>query len=324
MAVSVIVSNLNGAPFLPRLLESIKAQEGVTMEIIVVDRESKDASHEILRRHSDVKVVSEPALSGLVSGYHRGVREASHEHLFFCNEDMWFDPACLASLERHISLAERVGAADPWQWSYDEKNWIHGGLRFRRARWAINGVHPFWALEFTVNLTEGEEVPWPCAGAFLMHRQVYEALGGWDTSFFLDNEEPDLFIRAWQHGWKCVTVPSAKVYHAVGMSNPQQSGKPGGVGKRRYVSNRAGKTIIPWKYFSACGLWIGAANFLVMFANNILKLRLKNIGWDLSTARNLLGRVRSIREFRSRNGDLGRRMPGERFFAIKKFQLRDE
>ena len=42
--VSVIICNLNGMRFLPRLLATLRAQRGVTTEIIVADRESTDGS----------------------------------------------------------------------------------------------------------------------------------------------------------------------------------------------------------------------------------------------------------------------------------------
>ena len=44
MSISVVVSNFNGLNFLPRLLETMRAQRGVTTEIIIVDRESRDGS----------------------------------------------------------------------------------------------------------------------------------------------------------------------------------------------------------------------------------------------------------------------------------------
>src|SRR5947209_1491217 len=100
MAVSVIVSNFNGARWLPRLLETLKAQEGVTLEIIIVDRNSSDDSEKILAQHPDIRVVKEPPESGLVAGYSAGVPLARYEVFFFCNEDMWFDRYCLASLEK--------------------------------------------------------------------------------------------------------------------------------------------------------------------------------------------------------------------------------
>ena len=324
MAVSVIISNLNGEAFLPRLIETLTAQRGVTTEIIVVDRHSKDGSAAFLAKHPEVKVVSEPPETGLVSGYHRGYLASTCEHLFFINEDMWFDPDCLRLLEQHLDLEKRICAADPWQWNYDGTCWIHGGTRLRRCAWAINGVHPFYANEFNVDLPDGAHVPWPCAGALLMHRKVYEEIGGWDTSLFLDNEDADMFIRAWQQGWKVALVPGAKVYHAVGMSNTGKalpSGKKT-AGRRRYISNRVGKTVIAWKYFS---FWkavaMGFGMWLVMFGNNVVKLRWKIAWWDLAALAECFRRIPVIREFRKKNAAFNRKHPGERFFAEKEFQF---
>jgi GT2 family glycosyltransferase len=323
MAVSVIISNLNGARFLPRLLETLEAQRGVELEIIVVDRQSTDASAEILAQHPQVIVVSEPPLTGLVSGYHRGTLAATKEHFFFINEDMWFDLDCLARLERQIDLSRRIGAADPWQWTYDEANWIHGVTRFVPVRWAINGVHPFRASDFNVDLPAGSIVPFACAGACLIHRQVYEEVGGWDTSMFLDYEDIDFFLRAWQRGWRCVAVPDAKVYHAVGMSNPGASlnaPQKAGAGQRRYIANCYGKTLIAWKLFSAPNaLWIGSAIWLVMFANNTLKLRWRIASWDLAALRKCLSRLPEILAFRRANREFTRRHPGEQFFLQPEF-----
>jgi len=326
MAVSVIISNLNGARFLPRLLETLEAQRGVEVEIIVVDRQSTDDSAKILALHPRVIIVSEPPLTGLVSGYHRGTAAATKEHFFFINEDMWFDLDCLARLEAQIDLEQRIGAADPWQWTYDEANWIHGVTRFVPVRWAINGVHPLRAYDFTVDLPAGTEVPFACAGAVMIHRRVYEEVGGWDTSMFLDNEDIDFFIRAWQRGWRCAAVPDAKVYHAVGMSNPGaqlNSAVKTGAGRRRYISNRYGKTLIAWKLFSAPRAFVmGFAIWSVMFANNALKLRWNIARWDLAALARCLRRVPEILAFRRANREFTRRHPGEDFFVQPEFAAR--
>ena len=324
MAVSVIISNMNGAAFLPRLLETLAAQRGVKTEIIVVDRQSKDGSAAILAKHPGVKVVTEPPETGLVSGYHRGYLASTCEHLFMMNEDMWLDPDCLRLLEERIDLGRRIGTADPWQWSYDEKRWIHGVTRFRKVKWAINGAHPFYDNEFTVDLPGGTRVPWPCAGAFLMHRKAYEDIGGWDTSFFLDNEDTDMFLRAWQRGWHTVAVPEAKVYHAVGMSNtgPKLATGQKRAGKRRYISNRIGKTVVPWKYFSPVkAVLMGGGIWFVTFTNNLVKLRFTTVGWDLKVLAECLRRLPAIRAFRKSNAAANREHPGEKFFAEPEFRL---
>jgi hypothetical protein len=53
---------------------------------------------------------------------------------YFCNGDMWFDPDCLQRLAGRTDLADRVAAADPWQWTYDGTVLIHAGTKLRRTR----------------------------------------------------------------------------------------------------------------------------------------------------------------------------------------------
>jgi GT2 family glycosyltransferase len=321
MAVSVIISNFNGARFLPKLLETLKAQEEVRFEIIVVDRESTDESPGILRLHPEVKVVSEPPLAGLVSGYARGAREARHEHLFFCNEDMWFDSRCLSLLEKRMDLSARIGVTDPWQWTYDGGVWIHGSTRFRKKTWAINSAYPFRDCNTTIEASDGEVIPYACAGAMMIHRQVYDEIGGWDTSFFLDYEDVDFCIRTWQRGWKSVSVPSAKVFHAVGMSNIHTTGTKVKASKRRYVSGLLSRYVIVWKYFSFSSLWMAFGIFSVVFANNLVKGRFKTVTWDLIAVGSFIARFGPTHDFRRSNKEYNRSKPGERFFTSPEFQI---
>ena len=322
MSVSVIISNFNGAQFLPRLLDSLLAQRGATIEIIVVDRQSKDNSLDLLEDYPDVVVIQEPPASGLVTGYSAGTKVAKYEHLFFCNEDMWFDEDCIRKLQEQINLDARVAAADPWQWTYDGRDWLHGGVRFQRKRWDIDSPHPRYKISFTVPLDSGSRVPLPCAGAFLIHRDVFNELGGWDTSFFLDDEDIDLFIRAWQKEWLCVTVPDAKVYHAVGASNEQHLETAGqSVSTRRYISHYTSTLIIAIKYFSLPTNILGASNWLVRFANNVLKLRFGMAFRDLLVLKQVLQRAPKALKFRFQNSDWNSRKPGQKFFSQSEFQL---
>jgi GT2 family glycosyltransferase len=322
MAVSVIVSNMNGKRFLPRLLQTLRAQRGVTTQLIVVDRHSHDGSRDFLTQHSDVTVVSEPPETGLVRGYAAGVRPARHEHLFFCNEDMWFDADCLQRLQARIDPANHVVAADPWQWTYDGTQLIHAGTRFRRARLNLLSPYPLRRCAFTELVAPGELVPFPCAGAFLMHRAAYEAAGGWAGDFFLDHEDVDLFLRVWQRGGLCVSVPDARVYHAVGASNNQQiatTDTP--VKRRRAISGMASTSVIGLKYFTGLsflypwlfpGLWI---------AKDLLRLRLGPAWLAVQAAAEVLRRMPAALRFRAAWSPYNRARPGQDFFRVREFNV---
>jgi GT2 family glycosyltransferase len=321
MSVSVIVSNLNGKRFLPRLLETLRGQRGATVQIVVVDRFSHDGSQEYLAGQPDVTVVHEPPETGLVSGYAAGVAHAKHEHLFFCNEDMWFDLDCLRLLEERIDVANGVVAADPWQWTYDASQLIHAGTRFHRVVWNPLCAYPFRRYSFTETVAAGSVVPFPCAGAFLINRKAYDSTGGWDRSFFLEHEDVDLFIRVWQLGWRCVSVPDAKVYHAVGASNEQQIATINTpVKRRRLISGLSSISIIGLKYFTAGALCYAFLYPLLIILKEAVRFRPRQTWLSVLAAGEVVRRCGDALRFRSRWLRNNRRRPGQNFFRAQEFQ----
>ena len=320
LSISVVVSNLNGARYLTRLLDSVISQDGVDTEIIVVDRQSTDDSAEILARYPTVHVVREPPQSGLVAGYSAGAAVATRPLLFFCNEDLYLGEHCLRDLASRIDLEKRVAASDPWQWTYDGRQWLHGGTRFRPSPWHIYSPFPFRMHEFTVPLRDGAPIPFGCAGAVMIAASVYRELGGWDTSFFLDYEDVDLFLRAWQRDWTCVSVPDAHVYHDVGASNEQAvAAQP--VSRRRYISHRSNVIVIAFKYFSPLASTLGALNWVATLITNILLRRWSAVRMDLRVVGEVARRLPAVIAFRRRSRALNRAKPGERFFLDPKFSL---
>ena len=318
MSISAIISNFNGEKYLPKLLDSLESQANVELEIIVVDRNSSDNSIQIINQYSNVKLLSEPPQSGLVSGYSAGVPLASKQNLFFCNEDMWFEPDCLAKLESQIDLENRIAAADPWQWTYDKKTWAHGGLQFENCLWNVNSSYPFRCWNPFIEKQNGDIIPFCCAGAMLIDKKVFIDLGGWDCSFFLDDEDIDLFIRYWQQDWLAVTVPEAKVYHAIGASAAHSLGSTP-VNQRRYISTYANKTIIGLKYFSMPHVTLSFLGWLVRFTNNIVKARFRYGWFDILSAIEVFKRIPETLQFRKQNKHWNKIKPGQKFYYDNRF-----
>jgi GT2 family glycosyltransferase len=322
LPISVVVSNLNGERYLPRLLDSLTTQVGVDTEIIVVDRNSTDASTEILARYPAVRVVHEPPDSGLVAGYAVGAQHATNPLLFFCNEDLYLDEHCLHELASRIDLKARIAACDPWQWTYEGEEWIRGGTLFRGSPWHIYSPFPFRMHEFTVSVPDSSPVAFGCAGAVMVHADVYNKLGGWDTSFFLDYEDVDFFLRAWQQGWTCVTVPSAHVFHAVGASNEKIIGaRRQPVSRRRYISHRSNVIVVAFKYFSPAASALGVCNWMASVLVNILLLRWRTLRLDVVVIGDVARRLPEVAAFRRRNRRWNRAMPGERFFLDPRLSI---
>lgn len=325
MSISVIISNLNGRRFIPKLISTLRAQIGVDLEIIVVDRQSTDDSLTLLAEYPDVRVISEPPETGLVSGYAAGANIARHEHLFFCNEDMWFDEHCLNELEKRIDIDKRVGATDAWQWTYDGQQPVHAGVRFRAFRWDVFSPLP-WRMHLNMEEIEsGTTIPFGCAGAILIHKKMYEELGGWDRQFFLDFEDIDFFLRGWQRGWSCVSVPEAKVYHAINASNVHfLANVKQTVSKRRYISARANQCLIGLKTFSGSLLFLPFLIWLSVLVYNCKHRQFKRTGWDFLALAQILRRLPPAFRHRRENKPWNRLHPGEKFFTTAEFNVSAE
>jgi GT2 family glycosyltransferase len=317
--ISVIISNFNGAKYLPLLLATLKRQRGVNLEIIVVDRLSTDASAEILAGHPDVKIVSHPPLSGLVSGYHRGVAEATKDRFFFMNEDMWLAPDALQKCCELMEQRVRCAAVMPVQWTYDGKEVVNTGIWFTRCWW--NRACPslrhrsYWHL-----LAEPARVSYANAGACLIRRDAYEETGGWDTSFFLDDEDTDLNLRLWQRGWESWVQPSAVIGHAVGASNSKEISPGKSVSKRRYVCGLSNYMTLALKSFSLLGVLRPLLSWMDRFARNWIKGRWQLVGFDVEALWLTVGRLPDIIEYRHRNRVFNKVFPGERYFYEPLFQ----
>jgi len=217
--VSTLVLNWNGAHLLPDCLATLARQDWPAHEVVVVDNGSADDSAAVAARYPARWLPMGDNL-GFTRAYNRAVRDAKGELLFFVNNDMRFEPDCVGRLACVLAADDTLFAVDPTQRSWDGARVIHGRTRFVRGSYQ-DVVVPPWAVEYTAPAAAPVEVPWGCAGSLLVRRDRFEALDGFDPTFFIDFEDTDLCWRAWRRGWRTVYVPDAVLYHKVGMSGDE-------------------------------------------------------------------------------------------------------
>jgi GT2 family glycosyltransferase len=218
--------NYNGAHLLPECLESLKTQEHRNLEVIVVDNGSVDESKAVAGRY-ECTFVGLGVNAGLPAAYNRGAELASGEYLFFVNNDMRFDRACIRALAGALDATPDAFAADPLQYDWDGTRIIHALARLERTTTvremlstAVIPVPPL-KMNYVAQAAAATTVPWGCAGCLMVRRSRFEALSGWDESFFIDMEDVDLCWRAWLRGWPTVFVAAAVLHHKVGASNDE-------------------------------------------------------------------------------------------------------
>lgn len=206
--VSVIVLNYNGAPWLRRCLESLQAQTVFDrLEVIVADNASPDRSDvlaaELMRGWPNGRVIQHGENLGYCEGNNRAARFARGEWLFFLNNDAWAEPACLETLVRETAAAGAHFAC-PLVLDYDSDKFQTLGA---------GGMDLFGLPTSRTAHPEVRRVFMPDGCAYLVRREVFERLGGFDARLFMFVDEYDLSWRAWALGYNGVAVPGARLHH---------------------------------------------------------------------------------------------------------------
>lgn len=98
--VSLIIPVFNNALYLDESLSSARAQEGISLEIIVIDDGSTDASLSLIQSHAaqDSRIIVIPqANQGVSAARNAGLDRASGKWLAFLDGDDWLAPGSLAA-----------------------------------------------------------------------------------------------------------------------------------------------------------------------------------------------------------------------------------
>jgi GT2 family glycosyltransferase len=182
VAVSAVVLTMGNRPDeLRRCLDSLLAQTGVPVEVVVVGNGCDPAP-----LGPDVSVVALPQNAGVSAGRNAGVRAASGTLLFFFDDDAWLEaPDVLHRATRLFGRRPALGAIALRIVGTDGRTMRRWVPRARVGDPARSG--PAFTL---------------VEGVSMVRRSAFEQIGGWADMFFFAHEGVDLTWRLWDAGWE--------------------------------------------------------------------------------------------------------------------------
>jgi hypothetical protein len=206
--ISVVVLNYNGARWLERCLNSLRAQTIFDhLEVILADNASSDGSDQLGRRIVEAwptgVFIQHGQNLGYCEGNNRAAEAARGQFLFVLNNDTWLEPRCLEQLLAEVQRTG-AGAAAPLILNYEDDSFQSLGA-FGFDLFGLPSTRAFAA--------ETREVLMPEGCAYLVRRELFKELGRFDAEFFMFADELDLSWRVWISGHQAVGVPSAKLHH---------------------------------------------------------------------------------------------------------------
>lgn len=220
--VAVVIVTHNSAKVIEGLLDSLPhGLRGLTSDITVVDNASSDQTRRIVRQRNECRLV-ESANVGYAAAINVGVKNSQAAHaILILNPDTVLHEGAAASL--HSALNEPcVGIAAPMMLD------ASGELLFSQRReptlLRACGLSRTNSTAFSEQVSAAEAykkrniTDWAVGAALMVSRVCYEAVGGWDASYFLYSEETDFCLRARDFGYLTLYEPTAVVSHDAGGS----------------------------------------------------------------------------------------------------------
>jgi GT2 family glycosyltransferase len=228
--VSAIVVSFNTRDELLACLHALFAHAGVPLEAIVVDNASGDGSAEAVRsRFPAARLIANTANLGFSRANNQALAAARGEYVLVLNSDCEVRAGAVAALCAVLDRRPEAGIVGPRTVGSDGGPQVSFGpaltplAEWRQAR-LVRGVKQGRpdAVRRALALAAREHEPdWVSASCLLARRAALEAVGGFDESFFLYEEDVDLCLRVRRAGWRVVYTPAAEVVHHLGRSMDQ-------------------------------------------------------------------------------------------------------
>lgn len=207
--VSIVIPNYNGENYIKGCLDSIKAQDFLGYEIIVVDDASTDDSLKILEAYPEVQVLVNEENLGFAASVNRGIRASVGTYVLLLNNDVELTPSFLKNIIRTAEPADVFGVSSRMI-RFNERDKIDdAGDQYNIFGWGYKRGDGAPLFSFAGR----EEVFSVCAGAGLYKRKVFGEIGLFDERFFAYMEDMDISYRARIYGYRNMYEPSAMCYH---------------------------------------------------------------------------------------------------------------
>lgn len=274
--IDVVIVNWNSGRQLLDCVNSVNQHgNSVISEIVVVDNGSADDSAKAVEGLQKVKLIRAGKNLGFGKACNLGAKNCSSEFLLFLNPDaaLYQDTLSKALTYMQDPANSRVGICGVQL--LDEAGHVSrscarfpsplGFMAHAIGADRIFPRHGHFMAEW--DHAQTRQVDHVIGAFFLVRRDLFESLEGFDERFFVYLEDLDFSYRAHLAGWCSVYLADAQAFHAGGGTSNQ-------VKARRLFYSLRSRLLYSFKHFSRIGAFgvLVATLFLEPLSRSVLAL----------------------------------------------------
>jgi GT2 family glycosyltransferase len=220
--VCVAIVTHNSARYIRRCLQAVLLQEGVEIELVVVDNASGDETRDLLREFAGrIRIILNPSNVGFAAGQNQAIRAGKAPWVLTLNPDVLMPSDFIRKLVEAGESDRRAGTVcgkllsiGPGFEPFSEPRIDSTGIYFTPAMrhfdrgWREPDTRYFERMEYVFGAT---------AAAALFRRAMIDDVSVeghfFDPDFFVYREDADVAWRAQLLGWRCLYTPAAVAHH---------------------------------------------------------------------------------------------------------------
>lgn len=232
MKLAIVILNWNGKALLEQFLPSV-VKHSQQADVYVADNASTDDSVVFVKTNfPTVKIIQNEVNGGYAKGYNDALKRIDADVYCLMNSDIETTQNWLLPIYSEFEQHPETAIVQPKLLDYKNKTHFEyagaaGGfidkLGYPYCRGRI-----FTSIEQDLGqYDDRSDIFWASGACFFIRKDIFNALGGFDESFFAHMEEVDLCWRAFNKGYKTKYLGTSTVYHVGGATlqsnNPQKT-----------------------------------------------------------------------------------------------------
>jgi GT2 family glycosyltransferase len=205
--------------------------------MVVVDNASSDGSAEMVRaEYPWVTLHANKANLGYGAAANQAIASCTAEYVLLLNSDTLLQTGALMALSGYLDLHPRAAIVGPrlveadgtlqascYPFPTPLNTFLENSTSAIRLGRLIRHHIPLLRNSYlrTWPHTSARVVPWLKGAALAIRRAAFDAVGGFDESYFMYFEDADLCYRLTAAGWQIHFTPATTVVHVGGASTRQ-------------------------------------------------------------------------------------------------------